>query len=163
VDTGRWLEVSGVVKFERALPVVEGQLVNAGKPPTEAPPSEPAARVQAIGPDPEVVFSLPTQDETDVPATTNVRMQFSRALDPRSLAGQVRVSYLGSQSKERGEPQPPPITFQARYDPSTNVLEIRFTEPLERFRTVRIELGDGIRAVDGAPLRPWSLTFLVGG
>ena len=43
------------------------------------------------------------------------------------------------------------------------VLEIRFTEPLERFGTVEVELLDGITATDGAALPPWTLTFALGG
>jgi len=43
------------------------------------------------------------------------------------------------------------------------VLEIRFNAPLERFRTVRVELLDGIASIDGLTLGAWTLTFSVGG
>ena len=40
------------------------------------------------------------------------------------------------------------------------MLEIRFTKPLERFRTVRIELTEGILGTDQQPLVPWTLSFV---
>ena len=161
VDTGRWLEVAGVVTLVRGVPVLDAQTVTLGKAPADAAPSEPAARVPAVGPRPEVVFSLPTQDESDVSLTTSVRIQFSRGLDPRSISGQVRVGYLLGSSPEDG--QVPPVEFQTRYDEGLRVLEIRFTAPLDPLRTVRVELPDSIKATDGAPLLPWTLTFTLGG
>jgi hypothetical protein len=164
VDTGRWLEVAGVVRRDRHLVFLEGRSIRQAQAPADPPPSEPAARVPAVGPPPEVVFSAPTQDETDVSRSTTVRIQFSRDLDPASIQGHVRAGYLASQAAERGEPQPPAMPpFAVAYNEGTRVLEIRFEEPLDRFRTVRIELTDGIRATDGAALVPWSLTFGVGG
>jgi hypothetical protein len=43
------------------------------------------------------------------------------------------------------------------------VLRITFAQPLERWRSVRIELLDGIKATDGQLLKPWQMTFTVGG
>jgi hypothetical protein len=37
------------------------------------------------------------------------------------------------------------------------------TQPFEAFRTVKVELLDGIKAFDGAPVTPWTVTFSVGG
>jgi len=34
--------------------------------------------------------------------------------------------------------------------------------PLERFRNVQVEVGETLRAFDGAPTKPWTLTFTVG-
>jgi hypothetical protein len=42
-------------------------------------------------------------------------------------------------------------------------VEITFAKPLERFRTVRVQLLEGIEAFDGGPLAPWNLTFSLGG
>ena len=55
------------------------------------------------------------------------------------------------------------ITAQLRYDPGNRVLSIGFSAPLERFRTVNVELLEGITGTDGAPLKPWRLTFSLGG
>ena len=43
------------------------------------------------------------------------------------------------------------------------MLEIVFEEPLERFRTIRVILGEGIMGTDGLPLKPYTLTFTLGG
>src|SRR5438477_430831 len=76
------------------------------KRPTETVVEEEPIRVPA-GPPPEVVFSAPTQDETDVSMTSTVRIQFSRDLDQSTLKGHIRAGYLESQSVERGEPTTP--------------------------------------------------------
>ena len=161
IDTRRWLEVSGAVHQTRGLVWIaademsevaaekEQVVVEAASPPTLIPP--------------EVRFSVPVDGETDVPLTTHVRIQFSRDIDPGSFKGHVRISYLGAESAERGEPQPPPIEGQPRYDPGTRVLDIGFTTPLQRFRTMKVELIEGIVGTDGAPLQPWTLTFSLGG
>jgi hypothetical protein len=36
------------------------------------------------------------------------------------------------------------------------------SKPLEAFRTIKIELVDGVKTFDGAPIKPWSMTFSVG-
>ena len=112
---------------------------------------------------PEVLFSAPTADETDVPLDTNVRIQFSRDLDPDTLKGHVKVFYSAAQASERGEPQAPPVAARLDYNRGTRVLEITFDQPLQRFRIVTVELGEGITGTDGEPLKPWSLTFTLGG
>jgi hypothetical protein len=43
------------------------------------------------------------------------------------------------------------------------VLELRFTKPLERFRTIKIELSDEILGTDKQPLKAWTLSFDAGG
>jgi hypothetical protein len=166
IDTGRWLQVSGTVAQGRGLQWIDaepGSLAFA-KPPTEtaAEPAEAPVRVPAAPP-PEVVFSAPTQDETDVSMTSTVRIQFSRDIDPSTLKDHIRVGYLAAQSAERGEMDTPTAEFTFQYLPPNRVLEIKFTKPLERFRTVKVDLVDGILGTDKQPLKPWTLTFNVGG
>jgi hypothetical protein len=163
VDTNRWLEVAGIVRRERGLVLVEAAAIRLAAPPADSTPAEPVARVPAVGPPPEVVFSVPTQDESDVARDTRIRIQFSRDLDPKTLAGRVHVAYLEVEATERGEAQPPAIEFNTHYDEGARVLEIRFPRPLERFRTLKVTLDDGIAATDGARLVPWTLTFTLGG
>ena len=162
IDTHRWLEVSGVVRQARGLVYIEVQDLTETKAVADDVPAEAVAAPAAPIP-PEVVFSTPTQDETDVALTTHVRIQFSRDIDPPTFKGHVNVTYSGVQASERGEPQAPGLTAQLRYDPGTRVLDIGFSAPLERFRTVIVELADGIKGTDGAPLKPWRLTFSLGG
>jgi hypothetical protein len=110
-----------------------------------------------------VVFSAPTQDEADVLMTTTVRIQFSRDLDPATLKGRIKPHYLESQSAERGEPVTPAADFTFQYAPANRVLELKFIKPLERFRTLKIDLLEGILGTDGQPLKAWTLTFMLGG
>jgi len=109
-----------------------------------------------------VIFSAPTDDETDVTLNTTVRIQFSRDLDQKTLKDHIRPHYLQAQSVERGEPDTPAVEFNYTYIAATRVIELKFTKPLERFRTLKIDL-DGILGTDGQPLKPWTLTFALGG
>jgi hypothetical protein len=115
------------------------------------------------GPPPEVVFSAPTDDESDVSTTTNVRIQLSRDLDPATVKNHVKVSYVAAESTVRGEPDTPTIEFTTQYNAVNRVLEIKFAKPLERFRTVKVELSAEIMGTDGQALKPYTLTFAVGG
>ena len=161
LDTRRWLEVTGVVKADRGLVWIEAESLAETSPQAEAV----AERTVEVAPPvpPEVLFSVPTADETDVPLTVTVRIQFSRDIDPDTLQGRVRVGYSAQQAAERGEPQAPPIQAELNYQVPRRVLEISFEGPLERFRTVTVELQEGILGTDGAALEPWSLTFSTGG
>lgn len=163
IDTGRWLQVTGTVQHGRGLQWIEAEAgtLAAAKPPTETVETE-TIRVPAAPP-PEVVFSTPTADESDVGLTTSVRIQFSRDIDPATLKGRIRVGYLESQTVERGEPDTPKAEFTFQYTASTRVLQLRFVKPLERFRTLKVELLEGILGTDQQPLKPWTLTFGLGG
>jgi len=163
IDTGRWLQVTGTVQHGRGLQWIEAEAgtLAAAKPPTEASDAEPI-RVPA-GPPPEVIFSTPTQDESDVALTTSVRIQFSRDIDPATLKGRVKASYLDAQTAERGEPDTPKADFTFQYTAATRVVQLRFAKPLERFRTLKIELLEGILGTDKQPLKPWTLMFGLGG
>jgi hypothetical protein len=99
-----------------------------------------------------VVFSSPTPGEEDVEGTTPVRIQFSRGLDPKSISGAIRVSYVDSTTK--------PPSFQSTYDAATRAVTMKFSGPLEPGR-VRIDVIDTLRAFDGAVAKPWTATFTV--
>ena len=104
-----------------------------------------------------MVFSTPVPEETDVDATAIVRVQFSRDMDARSFKDRIRVSYQpGAQAAT------PPPAFAFNYNVGTRGVELKFSRPLERFQTVKVELLDGITAVGGDALQPWSLTFTTG-
>ena len=162
-DTGQWLEVSGVVSHEAGLVRIEAAKIAAADEPTDLPAPEDAQVVLPPQPPVEVVFSSPTDGETDVSPGTPIRIQFSRSIRAETLEGRVRIGYLGAESSEKGEAQPPSIEVKTSYDPGTRALELTVAAPLERFRTVRVQLLEGIEAFDGAPVEPWTLTFSVGG
>ena len=153
VDTSRWLEISGVVRRKGGLVWIEGMMVEQTQAVTEAV-SSPAAAVPVQGPPAKVVFSLPTHDEIDVDPGVVVKVQVSRDLDPATISDRIRVSYMGT-----GGAAP---AFQASHAKGSRVLEIRFKAPLERFRTVVIELLEGMKTPDGAPVEPYTLRFTVG-
>jgi Big-like domain-containing protein len=164
LDTSRWLTVRGTIQRGRGLQWLDAEpgTLAFAKPPSEKPADDEPIRVPA-GPPPEVVFSAPTDDETDVMLSTTVRIQFSRDLDQSTLKGNIRTRYLESQTVERGEPVTPAAEFTFQYNPAARVLEIRFAKPLERFRTLKVDLLDGIKGTDGQALKPWTLTFSMGG
>src|SRR6185436_9271184 len=122
----------------------------------EAPIRVPAA------PPPEVVFSAPTSEESDVALNTTIRVQFSRDISAPTLKGHVSVKYDEEETRQRGETATPTIEFTTQYMPGNRVLEIRFTKPLEVMRKVYVEIGDGILGMDQQPLVPWKLTFTTG-
>jgi hypothetical protein len=153
IDTGRWLEVAGVVKEERGMAVLEATAIRVGRPPAESAP-EAVVKVPVALPPPEVVFSAPTQGETDVEPGARIRVQFSRDLKEESLKGGIAVAYAGV-------PTPPPA-FTVRYDAGRRVVEIAFAAPLSPFANVQITLKETIVGTDGQPLRPYTLAFTVG-
>jgi Bacterial Ig-like domain len=162
IDTGRWLSVTGTIRQGRGLLWLDADAASLAfaRPPTETTEEEPI-RVPA-GPPPEVIFSTPTQEETDVSQSTTVRIQFSRDIDQSTLKGKIRVGYQPVQAIDQGAP-PPAADFTFQYTGANRVLELRFAKPLERFRTLKIEMGDGILGTDGQGLRPWTLSFSLGG
>jgi hypothetical protein len=153
IDTGRWLEVTGTVKRGRGLQWLEvtAEGLKLGKAPTE--PVEAETVTIARGPAPEVLFSAPTQDETDVPLTTTVRIQFSRDLRPATIKNNIHVRY-GAAGAELPAPE-----FTTNYNTANRVLEIKFTKPLEAFQHVTVELTDAILGTDDQALKPFTLGF----
>ena len=155
VDTDRWIEVTGTVVHENGLVSLKGTRVSLAKAPEVAASDEPAAPAVPLTPV-EVVFNSPTEGETDVSSAAPIRIQFSRGLNESSLAGNIRVTYVGQQS-EGG------LEFKTAYDAANRAVQIMFPKPLEAFRTVKVELLDGLKGFDGAPFKPWVVTFSVGG
>jgi hypothetical protein len=73
---------------------------------------------------------------------------------------------MRAEERAAGPPRPPaaPPALSYRYNEGSRALELRFAEPLDRLRTVKIDLLEGIMsAVDNQPLAPWSVTFTTGG
>jgi hypothetical protein len=156
VDTDRWIEVTGTVVREKGLVSLKATKVTLGKAPQEAAaadePSAPAVPLTPV----EVVFNSPTDGETDVSGAAPVRIQFSRGLNESSLDGNIRVTYVGREADGA-------VPFKSAYDPANRAIQLTFAKPLEAYRTVRIELLEGIKGFDGAPFKPWTVTFSVGG
>ena len=135
------------------MAVLEATAVRAGRPPAESAP-EAIVKVPIAIPPPEVVFSAPTQGETDVAPKTKVRIQFSRDLREDSIKGGVTVAYAGVAT--------PPPAFTVRYDAGRRVIELDFAEPLSPFANVQVILKDSILGTDGQALKAYTLAFTVG-
>ncbi len=163
IDTGRWLEVTGRVALHDGMVLIDASGIALADPPADRQPIAPVRPRQ--GPAPEVIFSAPLHDEVDVPPDTTVRIQFSRDMEPDSFAGRVAVAYGGPGAAAGGAAAANAggIGFEAAYRPRNRVLEIRFDVELEQFRTIDVQLLDGITATDGAALPAWTLSFFVGG
>ena len=158
VDTGKWLEVTGVVQRKGAQVWIEASAIRPTTAPTDVP-VEVVVPVRPVEPPPTVVFTAPVQQDTEVERASPVRFQFSRDLAAASIANRVRVTYT---SASPATAPPPPPAFTAAYQEGTRSIEIKFAQPLERFSTVKVELLEGIRAFDGQPLAPFTLTFTTG-
>ena len=156
VDTDRWVEVTGTVVREKGLVSLKATRMSLTKAPQAAAvvdePVVPAVELPPI----EVVFNSPTEGETDVSGAAPIRIQFSRGLNESSIAGNIRVTYVGQQGEGT-------VDFKSAYDGANRAIQITFPKPLQAFRTIRIELLEGIKGFDGAPFKPWTVTFSVGG
>lgn len=154
LDTGRSLEITGVVHAERGLVWIDATRVELS---TEAAPAAIVeAPARAPGPPPQVAFTLPVDEEADVAPAVRVRIQFTRDMAADTFRDRVRVSYTNANA----DSPPPPVKLDYRRD--NRVLEITFERPLERFSSVKVELLEGITAFDGVPLGPWAMEFSVG-
>jgi hypothetical protein len=160
VDTGRWLEVKGTV--ERTGNLV---YINATSVAQATAPSETVAEVtlpeRSRQPAPEVIFSAPVPDDDGVEPSTQVRIQFSRDIDPKTIANVVRVTYV--HPADAGPDAPKPPGFTVTYNDPAHAIEVKFAQPLARFQKVRVELLEGILSLDGQMVKPWTLTFTTGG
>ena len=162
VDTGRWLEVTGNMRYEMGMVLLEAGAIRLAEPSTDAKASVRVPLETRQGSPPEVIFSAPLQDDADIPRDMLVRLQFSRDMDPLSFEGHVAVTCAGNRPVECGLSYDHPVAFQLVYQPRNRVLEVRFESELERFCLLNVELFDGITAADGARLAPWTLSFLTG-
>ena len=156
VDTGRWVEVTGVVRRHGVTTYIEGTAIAQAAAPEEA--VEVTLPERPKEPPPTVIFSAPVPDDQDVDRGAPVRIQFSRDIDPRSLRDRVAVSYVAP----AGTTLPAIPSFTATYNDIAHAVVIKFAQPLERFQQVKIELLDGITALDGQTLKPFTLTFTTG-
>ena len=164
VDTGRWLQVTGIVRGSDRLVEIEATEIEQVERPdraTQAPTS--TADVTRAASSPEVIFSAPTQDDTGVATDVLVRFQFSRDMVAESFEGNVAVEYFGAAARTAAGADGAELEFDVEYRPRNRVINVRFTEPLLPYRTLEVSLGDGIVATDGTTLAPYTLRFTLGG
>ena len=165
VDTGTWLETTGIVREGKGLVWIEGQQVATTKPTLETKNAE-VPPIPQMGPPPEVIFSDPAEGELDVPLKAPIRLQFSREMNPDSFKGNVRWTFMAADAVNVGASTPREADRPAdfKYDGAKRSLEIRLPiDDAATYRNVVLELREGIAATDGAKLKSWQLTFSFGG
>ncbi len=161
VDTGRWLQVTGTMRRDGSHTWIEAREIEQTTAPEETtvevdlPPTPKE-------PPPTVVFSAPVAADIEVDLRTIVRVQFSRDMDARSFKDRIRITYVPTLVNGKPVPPPPPPLWAFAYNVGNRGIELKFAKPLERLQTVRVELLEGIAAIDGEPLKPWSITFSTG-
>ncbi len=106
-------------------------------------------------PPPTVVFSTPVPEETDVESAV-IRVQFSRDMDAPVVQGSCPAQLPAVPAATASALEPAPTIFAFAYNVGARGIELKFAKPLERFQTVKVELLDGIKAVGGDPLQPWT-------
>jgi hypothetical protein len=156
VDTGRWLEVKGTIQRDGVATWLAAESIRLTTAPSEIP-VEVAGPPLPPEPPPTVIFSAPLPDETDFPVSGRIRIQFSRDMNGGTFHDRVRIRYGGA--------TPPPVAppaFTLAYNDGNRSLEIRFKEQLVPFQVVVVQLDQGITAIDGQPLKPWTLSFTTG-
>ena len=159
-DTGHWLEITGVPRIEKGMVLIEpGRIVLVDPP--EEPLSIPTQIDARPAPAPEILFTAPLEGDVDVPRNTTVRIQFSLDMDPESFEGQIRIYYKNVDQINSSVSNEP--TFEVEYLRRNRVVQIRFVEELERFRSVNVELLNGITSSNGISLAPLTFSFFVGG
>ena len=160
IDTGHWVKVAGTVRTAKGLTWLEGTSIELAQAPADT-----ATEVTIAAPPPpvDVLFAAPSEGEADVRLDVRIRLQLSRDLDPATLKDRIRITYSSSESRDRGEAQPPAVAFATTYTKENRALEIRPTPPLERFRSVKIEFLEGIKGTDGGAMAPFAMTFTTGG
>lgn len=153
IDSGRWVKIGGTVRTAKGLAWLEGTSIELTQAPAEAvtevavPPPPPAPV--------EVLFTAPTQGETDVALDERIRLQLSRDLDPASLKDHLRITYQDAPDA--------PLAFTQKYTRENRALEILPRQSWERFKTVRVEFLEGVKGTDGGAMKPWVLAFTTGG
>ncbi len=151
IDSNRWLQITGPLLLDRGLVRIEATRITLARAPDRTDPDrDEGAPVSAAPPTPaDVVFNSPTDGETDVSPTAPIRVQFSKGLAEATLAGRVRASYVGAAPDAVGP------ALKTTYDAANRAVEIRFAQALEAFRTVKVEIVEGVTAFDGAAVTPW--------
>jgi hypothetical protein len=163
---GVWLEVRGTVRLAqrttrtcRATRACRDVWIEATDlRAAQASTGEPERRRRSAMQSPIVVFNDPIDDEAGVAPSTSVRLQFSTPMIPETFSERIRIAYSSAQSLTA----PLIPRFTAIYSDATRSLAITFASPLASHQTVRVELLEGVVAVNGRPFEPWAFAFSTG-
>jgi hypothetical protein len=112
-------------------------------PLTELPPPKPTKSKGPSGPPPEVLFTLPLDQEKGIDLDTEFRVQFSDDMNPNSFAGNVVLEYADENA--------PPPNLELSYDKLSRTLAVK-PDTLLPAREVRLIIFEGVVNEDGVPL-----------
>lgn len=150
-DTGKWIEVTGRVETRRGIVYVTAQRVALTSAPT------PTAQAQAPPPPPErpkrppvVVFALPLDGDSEIPADSRFAVQFSNDMDEESFTGKVVLRYAGPVRPGDREFD----GLRLGYDGGRRALLVDPGDRLRPGRQLELILLSGIVDSDGLPLEP---------
>ena len=162
VDTGRWVQVTGTVRREGSRVWIEAREIELA-----APPGGDGRRSRSAGDPARAATDRRLQHAGPRRGRCRRWSRRARAVlarHGRPLVQGPRARELPAGAAGRGG-DPATVrttTFAFNYNVGARGIELKFTKPLERFQTVKIELLEGITAIGGDPLRPWTLTFTTG-
>jgi hypothetical protein len=149
-DTGEWLRVVGEPFEETGTVYLRALKVEIAEEPSD-PDLEPVKVVReeekALGPPPEVTFTLPIAGEKDIPLTSEFRVQFSKDMKSESFHRNVDLLYADDDGI--GNPFP---NLQVTYDAPTRTLLVRPGKALEPGKEIRLILYDAISDMEGQKL-----------
>jgi hypothetical protein len=147
--TGRWLEVTGRFEIVDDLPVIiadrlaQAEAIDDAEPAEPPPPPLPPATI---------VFSAPTQSETDIARDIIVRLQFSRPVKPGTLEPNIKIRYADGVTDAVPK-------WSVTYRAGPIAAEIRFEDPLAAGAGVIVEVTAGVQSTDGVGITPMTLRF----
>ena len=149
--------MSGVVKESRGLVWIVAEELVETSPQAEKAPEQIVSSAPAVPP--EVLFSAPTNDETDVPLDTKIRVQFSRDINPDTLKGNVSDPLLERAGHRARRAAGALARREAELQPRHARAGDRLRGAVGTVPHGQAGLGEGIMGTDGLPLKPYSLTF----
>jgi len=148
-DTGKWIEVVGRVRTDKGVVYLEAMNLKVAKPPSPKAEAREVERPPPPPPKPPViVFSLPLDDEREVPPNSVFKVQFSEDMDEQTFGGHVLLRYAG-----RPRPGDRPLdAVSIEYDPGRRALTVNPGDLLRPGRVVELLFLPGIVDLNGLPL-----------
>jgi hypothetical protein len=146
-DTGKWLEVIGVLWVEDGMVYLKAEkMAIVPKPDDSAlePVDVSEEEEKELGPPPEVTFAMPLDGERGIPPDTEFRVQFSNDMNEASFNRNVDLLYADDDGT--GNPFP---DMQVRYESADRTLLVIPGRKLDPQKEIQLILYEGILDEDG--------------
>ena len=151
-DTGKWLRVYGTpweyngTYYLRAEKI---EMVDKPEDPDLEPVKVVRAEEEALGPPPEVTFTLPLEGEREVALDSEFHVQFSNDMRADSFNRNVDLLYADDDGIENPFPE-----LEVLYNDDNRTLTVKPNKVLDPGQEVVLILYDAIEDTDGQKLRP---------